>query len=170
MSRATFITPQRKVTWSPKAKYPLYFVPEFPVKLLRYRDLEAKDELGRGWRQALLEDIEQRGMQCPLLVLNHQQMRNAGGQAIYPDLAMVVNKPWHLRVGRNRRWAIEKLGWKTAPCVVTGHISDLDVEAELITTPERLGEIWTDGHISVDQDMVHVYGKLDPSAYQMPAI
>jgi len=83
---------------------------------------------------------------------------------------MVVDKAYDLRVGRNRRWALEKLGWKTAPCVVSGTVSGLDCASEQITTPERLGEIWTDGHISVDRDMVHVYSKCDPSAYAFPCI
>ena len=169
-ARNKYVTPNRKVTWDKRATYPLWYVPEMPLKLLRYRDLEEKDPLGRDWRNALLEDIKARGMQCPLLVANHQLMKNEGGSYLYPDLAMVVNKLYHLRVGRNRRWALEKLGWKTAPCVVSGTVSGLDCASEQITTPERLGEIWTDGHISVDRDMVHVYSKCDPSAYAFPCI
>jgi len=169
MSRAKYVERPSRVTWDPKAQYPLYYVPAFPLALLRYRDLEEKDPLGHDWRSALMADIQARGLKCPLLVCNHQSMRNAGGSLLYPDLAMLLNKPWHLRVGRNRRWALEKLQAKTAPCIVTGHIDALDVEAELITTPERLLELWPDGHMSVDRDMVHVYGKCDPTAYEYPA-
>jgi hypothetical protein len=97
-----------------------------------------------------------------MLVLNHQQMKNSGGSHLFPDLAMVINKPFHLRVGRNRRWALRELGWTHAPAVVTGPIRP-DMDGELVTTAERFQQVWSDGDIRVEKDMVYCVGKCDPT-------
>ena len=156
------------VAWLKPVQYPVYFVPKFPLEILRYRDLASLDALGLEWRKALLADISARGMKCPMLVLNHQNMKNAGGSPLFPDLAMIIPKPYHLRVGRNRRWALRELGWTHAPCLVTGPVRP-EWESELITTPERLQQVWTDGDLRVEKDMVYCTGKCDPSEYEQPA-
>jgi hypothetical protein len=150
------------VAWPKPVAYPIYYVPRFPLEILRYRDLASLDPLGLEWRKALLEDISARGLKCPMLVLNHQQMKNSGGSHLFPDLAMVINKPFHLRVGRNRRWALRELGWTHAPAVVTGPIRP-DMDGELVTTAERLQQVWTDGDLRVEKDMVYCVGKCDPT-------
>lgn len=147
-----------EVSWSPKAQYTMWYCPEFPLDRLRYRDLDALDPLGRTWRRAMQADIAKRGMRVPLLVWNHQDQ--------FIDLAQIINKPYHLRVGRNRLWAIKDLGWTHAPAVVSGRC---EFPCEQITTEERLRELWPDGHISVEPQGVHVYNKTDPTAFIYPA-
>jgi len=155
------------VSWPKPVKYPIYFVPKFPLEILRYRDLGKLDPLGLDWRTALLNDIKARGLKCPLMVINHQMMRNAGGSPIFPDLAMVIPKPYHLRVGRNRRWALRELGWTHAPALVTGPVK-AEWDVELIVTPERLQQVWTDGDIRVEQDFIYCTGKADPAEFEAP--
>jgi hypothetical protein len=150
------------VSWPKPVAYPIYWVPQFPLEILRYRDLSEKDPLGRDWRTALMNDIAKRGLKCGLLVMNHQMMRNGAGQPIFHDLAQVVNKPYHLRVGRNRRWALRELGWTHAPVLVTGPVRP-EWEVELITTPERLQQVWNDGDLRVEKDMIYCTGKCDPT-------
>ena len=103
-----------------------------------------------------------------MMVINHQMMRNGAGQPIFPELAMIVPKPYHLRVGRNRRWALRELGWTHAPALVTGNV-DPAWESELITTPERLQAVWPDGDIRVEKDFIYCTGKADPSEFEYPA-
>lgn len=155
------------VSWPKPVEYPLWFVPKFPLEILRYRDLASLDPLGTNWRKALLEDIRARGLKCPMLVLNHQMMRNGAGQAIFPDFAQVVPKPYHLRVGRNRRWALRELGWTEAPALVTGPLRP-EMDGELVTTAERLQQLWTDGDLRVEKDMVYCTGKCDPTEWVYP--
>ena len=156
------------VSWPKPVEYPIHFVPKFPLEILRYRDLASKDPLGVSWRKALLEDISARGLKCPMLVVNHQTMRNEGGSYLFPDLYAVMSKPYHLRVGRNRRWALRELGWTEAPALVTGPVKP-EWDAELITTPERLPEVWTDGDLRVEKGMIYCTGKCDPSEREYPA-
>jgi hypothetical protein len=145
-------------SWHPKAKYRVYFCPEFPLNILRYRDLWELDPIGRTWRAALREDIRTRGMKVPLLVWNHQ----------HDDLELrqIINKPYWLRVGRNRMWALRDLGYTTAPAVVTGVC---EYPAEEITDCARLREVWPDGHISVEAKGIAVYNKTDPTSFTYPA-
>lgn len=150
------------VSWPKPVGYPIYYVPKFPLEILRYRDLASLDPLGANWRKALLEDIRARGLKCPFLVYNHQMMRNDAKQAIFPDLAAVIPKAYHLRVGRNRRWALRELGWTHAPAVVTGPVNP-EWDAELLTTAERFQQVWTDGDIRVDKEAVYCTGKCDPT-------
>lgn len=152
------IATKRDVRWDADVKYRIWYCPQLPLKLLRYRDLEALDPLGNGWRKALLEDVKQRGLVCPLLVLNHQHTD--------PELKLLLPKPYFLRVGRNRRWAIEKLGWTHAPCIVTG---ECEYECTEITTPEQLKAVWTDGRLHVSKAMIYVYEKTDAARYEAPA-
>lgn len=156
------------VSWPKPVEYPIYFVPKFPLEILRYRDLATIDPIGTNWRKALLADISARGLKCPLLVLNHQMMRNAGGSALFPDLAQVIPKPYHLRVGRNRRWALRELGWTEAPVLVTGPIRP-EWEGEQITSAERLQQVWPDGDLRVEKDMIYCTGKCDPTEREYPA-
>ena len=155
------------VSWPKPVAYPIYFVPKFPLEILRYRDLASLDPIGTNWRKALLEDIRARGLKCPFLVYNHQMMRNAGGSPIFPDLAQVIPKAYHLRVGRNRRWALRELGWTEGPVLVTGPLRK-DMDGELIETPERLQQVWTDGDLRVDKDAVYCTGKCDPTEWVYP--
>ena len=165
--KATLRSKPSTVSWPKPVAYPIYYVPKFPLEILRYRDLASLDPLGLEWRKALLEDISARGIKCPMLVMNHQVMRNAGGSPLFPDFAMVVPKSYHLRVGRNRRWALRELGWTHAPAVVTGPVRP-EWESELITTPERLQQVWTDGDIRVEKDMIYCTGKADPTEWIYP--
>lgn len=155
------------VTWLKPVEYPIYYVPQFPLEILRYRDLYEKDPLGREWRDNLKADIVARGLKCPLMVVNHQMMRNSGGSPVFPHLAMIIPKPFHLRVGRNRRWALRELGWTHAPALVTGPVLP-EWASELISSPERLQAVWTDGDIRVEKDFMYCTGKADPSEFEMP--
>lgn len=165
--KTTLLSKPSTVTWLKPVTYPIYYVPAFPLEILRYRDLAALDPISGHWRTALKDDIAKRGMKCPMLVCNHQLMKNAGGSYLFPDLAMVMPKPYHLRVGRNRRWALRELGWTHAPAVVTGPVRP-EWESELITTPERLQQVWGDGDMRVEKDFVYVTGKCDASEGQYP--
>jgi hypothetical protein len=53
----------------------------------------------------LLEDIRQRGMVNPLIVLNHR------GPGYHP---------YAVSTGVNRLWCARQLGWQTVPALVTG--------------------------------------------------
>lgn len=155
------------VTWLKPVDYPIWFVPEFPLEILRWRDLGVLDPLGLPWRTALVEDIRKRGVKCPMFVCNHQMMRNAAGQPLFADLAMVVNKPFHLRVGRNRRWALRQLGYTHCPALVTGDLAP-EMQGQLIGTPDSLQRVWPDGHVRVEKEMIYITGKADASEYEYP--
>lgn len=150
----TKVTPS--VQWDADVPYDVWYVPQFPLKRLRYRDLDAIDGLGIAARQRLQDDIKQRGMKCPLLVFNHQHLD--------PELKMLINKPYHLRVGRNRRFVLERLGWTSAPCIVTGPCEFPGVKL----TPETLPTYWTDGNMHLTKNMVYVHNKTDFLAYEYP--
>jgi hypothetical protein len=146
-----------KVTWDPATQYTVWYCPEFPLDRLRYRDLSKLDPIGDTWRFPLRDDIKARGMRVPLLVWNHQSAD--------PTLRMIFNKPYHLRVGRNRMWAIKDLGWTHAPAIVTG---SCEFPCEQILTEEQLGAYWPDGHISVEPQGINVYNKTNPTNFVYP--
>lgn len=159
--RAKYVPGNPKVSWSPKARYRVWYCEQFPLARLRYRDLFEKDPGGRTWRQSLLEDIEKRGMKCPFMVYNHHMDRDR-----YPDLNMILgNKPYHLRVGRNRMWCVKQLGWEFVPVLGTGNC---EYEHTLLTQPEHVKEIWPDGHVMIDPEGIHILDKVDPTNYEYP--
>lgn len=129
----------------------MFYCPEFPLELLRYKDLWEKDELGRPWRDALRKNIAKYGMKSPLLVWNH----HLGN----PHLSHLSKKPYLLRTGRNRLWAIVSLGWTHAHAIVTG---SCEFDCTELRSEDEILEHWPDGDLVIDKEGVWAKNKIDP--------
>lgn len=99
---------------------------------------------------ALAENIRQNGLVNPLIVLNH---RGQGWE-----------HHW-LMTGTNRHWAICHLGWKTAPCIVTGDSDGFGVEE---IPPERLQEYFGDGEVYIASTGPRLRNVALPERYEYP--
>jgi hypothetical protein len=139
-----------KVLWPQDGKYNVFYCEQFPLEHLRYKDLWELDELGREWREALREDIKERGMKVPLIVWNHHRERI--------DLAHLSKKPYMLMNGRNRMWAIRDLGWTHAPAIVSG---SCEFPCHRMAGPQDLEQYWPDGTLIVSNKGLEVGGKTD---------
>ncbi len=84
--------------------FDIWFCPIVPLDAITVSKKVYK-EGSEIWRLALAKNISEHGLVNPLLVLNHRGPKYKGN--------------W-LKTGTNRIWALRHLGWKTAPCLVTG--------------------------------------------------
>jgi len=152
------LKPKPKVMWTQDAPgYKVHYVEEFPLDKLRYKDLWELDELGRPWREALRDDIKERGMRTPLIVWNHH-MGN-------PHLQHMSKKPYILMNGRNRMWALVSLGYTHAPAIVSGECEYPSIE---IRNASELRPYWSDGTLMVTNKGLEVFGKTDPRKREYP--
>ena len=135
----------------------LHYCPEFPLERLRYRDLWELDELGRAWREALRDDIKERGIRTPLLVWNHHLTD--------PHVKHLSKKPYLLMNGRNRMWALRSLGHTHAPAIVSG---ECEYPAEPLKNAEEVLQYWPDGHMVVKEHGIEVTGKTNPKRHEYP--
>lgn len=86
-------------------KFDIWYCPSLPLDAINASTSVRKEGMEE-WRPALAENIRQRGLVNPLIVLNHRDPRRY--------------KLMWLKTGNNRLWALKHLGWATAPCIVTG--------------------------------------------------
>lgn len=119
--------------------YDLYFVPEFPLHLLRNKGIdEIKTEKFRHGRLLLLDDIRERGMLNPLIVWNHK----CDSQSHFKTYPL----PWYLKLGLNRRWCLGELGYTHAPSIVTMNGgSTPPFPHERLTSGKQILQYWRDG-------------------------
>lgn len=129
--------------------YDMWYVPEFPLA-----EIQVSDKVYRGdreeWRPALLENIRERGLVNPLIVLNHRGKK--------------FKSNW-LMVGTNRHWAVTTLGWETAPALVTG---ECPYEPKVRVTWDTIQEYFPDGKIVKGQYGPTMEGNSLPHLGQMP--
>jgi hypothetical protein len=138
--RRNFVRNTARVRRDPGVTYDLYFVPEFPLHLLRNKGIdEIKTEKFRQGRLLLLADIRERGMLNPLIVWNHTQDPHSAFKKDYP-------LPWYLKLGLNRRWCLTELGYTYAPSFVTmnGGLKP-PFSHEKIEHNEQILRYWRDG-------------------------
>lgn len=137
--RRNYVLSSARVRIQRPIDYKLFAVPEFPLALLRNKPIEAiREQKFRDGRKLLLEDIRERGMLNPLIVWNHK--RPAHPQWKHYPL------PWYLKLGLNRRWCLEELGYTHAPAIVTtdGAAPPFDEWYRLETAGDIL-DWWRDG-------------------------
>jgi hypothetical protein len=153
-----FVDGKPTVEWrADSGKMRVWYCEAFPLERLRYKDLWELDELGRKWREALRDDIKNRGMKTPLVVWNHY----LGTM----DQAYLSKKPYMLRVGRNRMWALVDLEWTHAPVIGTG---DCEYEHEELCSAQDILKYWKDGSMIVQNWGLDVTGKVDATEYKYP--
>jgi len=91
----------------PPAPYVLWYIPQFPLDRLKFTPLE--DTQGETPRRLMLaEDIEKRGLLNPLLIWNH----TCSGARESP-------RPYYLKIGYNKLWALKHLGRTHAPAFLS---------------------------------------------------
>lgn len=82
-----------------KLPFDAYFIKYVPMEHLTQRhDLPTPNT---EWFEKLVQDIDARGLQSPLLV----ETRPSG-------------KRWDVKVGQTRLHALRRLGWTHAPCII----------------------------------------------------
>jgi hypothetical protein len=127
----------------------VFYVPELPLHLIRH------DQSAKGWRkayrEALMADIDRRGLINPLIVLNHPRPK-------CPNM-------W-LMVGQNRLWAIRRLGWAAAPAVVTGACP---VPAQEVGSWEELRALFKDGEPYLSPYGIAIRNATRPECFEYPA-
>jgi hypothetical protein len=108
----------------------MWYVPRLPLGLISNPVDMAGDERKLEARLKLVKDIEKRGLLNPLIVLNHQDLRN--------------HKPMWVQLGTNRLWAVRKLGWTHVPAIVTGDwpLDVIEVFPETIDQYFREGKVY----------------------------
>ena len=108
--------------------YDIWFCPLYPAEAIRVSPKVPRE--GReDWRLALAENIQERGLVNPLIVLNH---RGPG----YED-------HW-LMTGTNRHWAVTYLRLERVPCIVTG---ECEFEPKVKVDPKDLQSYFKDGEV-----------------------
>lgn len=85
----------------------IWYAPEFPIDLPR--PLRTRNDQSHPWMAGLLEDIAANGLLNPIIVWGHHPYRGE-----FEHLPL-----WMLRIGHNRRWACQELGWRTIPTLVS---------------------------------------------------
>lgn len=83
----------------------IFFCEKYPIEDIVYSH-KIYHEGSEEWRPALLANIREHGLANPLIIYNH-------------DRGPKLKRRW-LKVGNNRLWALREMGWKYAPCLVTG--------------------------------------------------
>src|SRR5688572_25270548 len=126
--------------------FPVWFVRRVPVESIRggkpVPSLVAKEI----WFPPLLSDIEERGLQNPLLIVSHHPRTDREHQ-------------W-IRVGMNRLCAVKALGWSHAPCIVTGCIDKWEIpkgkpivlQGVLLETVEEVNSYFVGGRFKLYQN------------------
>jgi hypothetical protein len=127
----------------------VFYCPELPLNLVRH------DQSPKGWKKAyrlaLMDDIERRGLVNPLIVLNHPRPK--------------CKSMW-LMVGQNRLWALKRLGWQTAPAVVTGTCPEA---AREITSWDELRALFKDGEPYLSPYGIAIRNATRPECFEYPA-
>lgn len=100
----------------------------------------------------MASDIEANGLVNPLIVLNHPRPKCPNN--------------W-LMVGTNRLWAVRHLGWKTAPCVVTGACDEPSVE---LHTWAELEAMFKDGQPYQSAYGIALTGTTPPESRTYPRV
>ncbi len=83
--------------------FEVWYVPQYPISAIDHTKHDARHHAEL--RARLADNIRQNGLVNPLIVLNHPREKCP---------------PNWLMVGTNRLAALKMLGWRYAPCIVTG--------------------------------------------------
>lgn len=131
------------------AKYPIWYVPALPLDWINVSQKvprEGREE----WRIALAENIRENGLINPLIVLNHRPVKEY--------------QPQWLMTGTNRLWALQYLGWTTAPAIVTGACPFDKVEVP----PSELQSYFPDGEVYFGTHGPRLAKVARPEFYEYP--
>jgi len=129
--------------------YDIWYCSEYPVEAIQVSALVNRE--GRElWRPPLAENIRERGLVNPLIVINHRGPK-------YKD-------HW-LMTGTNRLWAVTYLGWKTVPVIVTG---ECEFEPKVKVELEDLQLYFPDGEVYLGSHGPRLRGTICPSTYKYP--
>lgn len=161
--RRTFVPSRRSsVSVSGPIGYDLYYIPEFPLPLLRDKPPEdIKIEKFRAGRYLLLDDIRERGMLNPLVVWNHRNPPHPQWK-LYP-------LPYYLKLGLNRRWCLGELGFTHAPCIVTYNRGEVPIfEHTKLENYSEIPRYWKDGVFRMIQQGPTGKGKTALDKYEFP--
>ena len=131
--------------------YPIWYCEEYPVEAIRISKLVPREGREK-WRLALAEDIRKHGLVNPLIILNHRGDKHPDGHH------------W-LMTGTNRHWAIQHLGWKTVPCIVTG---DCEFSPKVVVYPDKLQEYFPDGEVYFGTHGPRLRATCSPENYEYP--
>lgn len=122
----------RVITVQEPRNYRLWYVKAFPLALISTTPLEVP--YGTPDRERLAEDIAQNGLRNPLIVWNHTSTSRRPGP-----------RPYYLKIGYNRLWALKSLCWTAAPALVAEKDQcPLAGAVELRSTAE-LAPYWGEG-------------------------
>jgi len=130
--------------------YDIWFCPEYPVDAIRV-STKVPREGREEWRIALAENIREKGLANPLIVLNHRDPQQ-------------WEHHW-LMTGTNRHWAINFLGWKTVPCIVTG---ECEFEPKQLVRLDELQSYFKDGEVYLADTGPRLRDVCLPEKYEYP--
>lgn len=128
--------------------YDIWFCPHYPIEAINSSLKVDRSGRSKVWT-ALAEDIRERGLLNPIIILNHRPKKF---------------KDHYVMQGLNRLEAIKYLGWSTAPCIVIG---DCEFTPKVKVTD--IQDYIRDGTVVYNSSHgPHIDGTVPPETYTYP--